>query len=98
MAIVFVVLDVIDTCKTCLFGNEFFIACVVVEGILTFKTKHFVNRPFVYFCVVSYDMYTCKTGNFGNELLFLCLLCCRGLVHMEDWGFWNKFIFNCFVF
>ena len=47
----------------------------------------------VYVCVVVEGMYTCKTGHFGNDTLCLFLCCCRGYVHMQDWGLFSMILY-----
>ena len=42
-------------------------------------------------------MYICKTGDFGNKLFCLCLIYCRGCVHMKDWEFWQQSFWFMFV-
>ena len=35
---------------------------------------------------------------FANDPLCLCLCCCRGYVHMQDWEFWKRAILFMLVF
>ena len=71
-----------------------FLQCLYfVEGMYTCKTDNFGKYMFiVYVCVFVEGVYkyiegiyTYNTGNFGKTPLCLCLCCCRGYVHMEDW-------------
>ena len=43
------------------------------------------KRIFFYVWFIVEGMYTCNTGHYGNETLRICLCCCRGYVHMQDW-------------
>ena len=54
-------------------------------------------RICVYVFAVLEGMFTCDTGNFVNNPLFLCLCCCRGYVHMQDWSFWKRYFVFMFV-
>ena len=42
---------------------------------------------YVHVYVAVEGMYTCTTGHVGNEDFCLCLCCCRGNIHTEDWEF-----------
>ena len=54
-------------------------------------------RLCVYVCVVLEGMYKCKTEHFVNESFCLCLFCCRGYVHMQDWECWKRAFVFMFV-
>ena len=60
-----------------------FYVCVVVEGIYTCKSGHFVNLAFVFMFVLLYRLCThVRLGISGIEPLCLCFWCCGGYLYM----------------